>query len=788
MKRTIKILVPAFFLIAFLNLLSFSAVKDKGIHGKASVTRDEKGVWFIEGKSLYDAFEAMGYCVAEDRLWQAELYRRNGKGRLSEIFGAEQLETDIFVRTSGYSEEELLAGFNSLDKHSQIIIQAYVDGFNRRIAEIWANLSLLPYEFAALEIMPEDWTVTDVLAWGILLARQFDGEALNTGQMDNAALLQELTMNFPSESLGMFNDLRWLNDPEAQTMIPEAKPKKKLRIRKAFVSSPGLSKAAKKMHKRRKKFVKNLKKINAHIKMGSYAWAVSGKKTTSKRPILYSGPQMGFYVPSIVLEGSIKAPGYRVSGMTVAGLPGIIVGRTPHHAWSLQVGHAHTVDYYLEVPGSGDLHRIETIKVKGAADVYLPVYRTMHGPVVHPMPYNPYTAGDTVVSWKYAHWGHEFKLVQAVFGFGKAKNMKEFGKAVEKFPISQQICYADRRGNIAYWMAGRDPVRPAGTDPRLPLIGDGTEEWPEPVRLKPRAHDSNPKQGFYGGWNNKSATDYDNSDGIFYGVHHRAHVIQDFLSTHKKLSFEDLRDLALNIATTDSFAGVIRGGNTWKFVAKDFSSAVQVYPTTERSEALALLEDWDGHFVAGGKSQWVSGTTRADAWVLQNAWIMEVLRLTFEDELGDHHPYILFNVLLHALAGPSSGVVNNYDWFQDRSGSGKPTTADEIIVLALDNVLFALGSPPWNVLRGVISYSHPMLGTLETTPFAVRSTYAQCVEIGHKGPVRIESMFPLGESGNIDISTGVPVFDENFFSMKPLYDFFTHRTFPLFKKKIKIKK
>jgi penicillin amidase len=161
-------------------------------------------------------------------------------------------------------------------------------------------------------------------------------------------------------------------------------------------SLPDLSEVAKSMAETRSQIDENLKKINAYVKMGSYAWAIKGSKTASGNPILYSGPQMGFTVPSIIGEGSIRAGGLNVSGMTIAGLPAIIIGRTPHHAWSMQVGHAHTVDYYIESAAAMTLNRTETIKVKGGADVVLPIYRTAHGPVVNASP---------VISWKYSQWG-----------------------------------------------------------------------------------------------------------------------------------------------------------------------------------------------------------------------------------------------------------------------------------------------------------------------------------------------------------------------------------------------
>ena len=90
--------------------------------------------------------------------------------------------------------------------------------------------------------------------------------------------------------------------------------------------------------------------FGARVDLGSYAWSMSGDKTASGNPMLYSGPQMGFFAPSIIAEGSIRGGGLEVSGMHVPGIPAIFVGRTPHHAWSLQTGHAHTVDFWLEAP------------------------------------------------------------------------------------------------------------------------------------------------------------------------------------------------------------------------------------------------------------------------------------------------------------------------------------------------------------------------------------------------------------------------------------------------------
>jgi penicillin amidase len=182
------------------------------------------------------------------------------------------------------------------------------------------------------------------------------------------------------------------------------------------------------------------------------------------------------------------------------------------------------------------------------------------------------------------------------------------------------------------------------------------------------------------------------------------------------------------------------------------------------------------------------GAFRADAWVFQDAWIKEVVRLTFEDEFtmagmsyADQPLTINFNVLLRALAGPQASIPTFYNWFQDKSGSGKPTTADGIILQALDNTIAAIGLGPYNAQRGFIVYRHPIFGTFWQTPFSSRSTYAHCVEFDSNGPARIESMFPLGESGALYFAgTTTPSFDPNYFSMVPVYDPFMPRSFPLF--------
>jgi penicillin amidase len=328
------------------------------------------------------------------------------------------------------------------------------------------------------------------------------------------------------------------------------------------------------------------------------------------------------------------------------------------------------------------------------------------------------------------------------------------------------------------------------------FLPQGMPGWPAmdwiPGELVTRSHARNPKRGFFNGWNNKTSPVYYNafnSNNDIYGPFQRAHVIEEYLSSHNDLAFEEIRDLALNIATTDSFNG---GGNPWAFVAKEFTDILP--PEDERTDyqevALDTLKDWDGHFVDGGQSEWAFGDTRAKGWVLMNDWLREVISLTFADELYDEdegkylawNNTLLFNVILHAIEKEDNGIATPYNWFNNMKTPGAPQTLEDIVISALDKVMEGYdGVIPSTEPRGNIVYNHAILGrpVCEATPYSSRSTYAHVVEFGRKGPVRIESMFPLGESGYISQDLEL---DDNFCSMESIYNGFAPRDFPLFTK------
>jgi penicillin amidase len=220
-----------------------------------------------------------------------EQYRRAATGRLAEILGLDYLGQDVLARTTGYSAAELEQQFESLAGEAKTIVTGYLDGVNRRIAEVVADPGPLPFEFKAIgaqlgqPFVPEPWTASDILAWVALMQRNFDPEALEMGQVENGVLLQSLAAAYPTDYQTMFSDLRWINDPAAQTMIPRTAPKQARTLRAPEPAAfPDLAVAARTPEPFRRPDQK-LERINARSRWAATrGWCPATRRCRAIRP------------------------------------------------------------------------------------------------------------------------------------------------------------------------------------------------------------------------------------------------------------------------------------------------------------------------------------------------------------------------------------------------------------------------------------------------------------------------------------------------------------------------
>lgn len=750
------------------------------------VFRDDFGRPSIFAESNRGLFTATGYVAAEDRLWQIDLNRRVSRGRLAEAFGPGSVLSDTFIRTTGYTDAELDALLAALPASEQEVYASYAAGINRYLGEARANpFGKLPFEFHAVGLgVPADYTAQDIAAVVVFLVRRF--AEVGGHELQNKQLLDALVARHGAvQGYAIFDDLRWINDPEAPASIPEegafGKRQHPSRPPNAKQLEPfgGLGVDTEALRK-------HWEELGIPTRLGSFGWVVSPKKSAEGYAMLYGGPQLGaLAAPEIVHEVQLKSgEGVNVRGITIPGVPWVFIGRNDHVAWTLTAGLAgDNIDIYLEELcdvgagfGSGYVFngacrpysaRMEIITVRGAPSRTITVLRSVHGPVVAQF-------GAFTATQKRALWMTELQAANAVAKIDRARNLPEFEAAVHEFTGALNFLYADKRGNIGYWLSGPNPLRAPDFDPRLPLPGDGSAEWTGGYRPIPSS--INPTRGWLASWNNKPTADYEDGDGgnIFgsqpFGAMHR---YNDLAANFERLnvSLDNMRDIPKDIARVNV---VNRNGREARFLVPYLLAALDAFPPSHpvAAEARAVLESWDGSMFADP----VTSTTMLPGQVIFATWLSRAMFNTFNDELGSLLPEttggVLLHALDHALRPGGSPVPPNLDYFNGEN-------PHLVLSQSFDEAVAGLSSA--TVPRGFIEIRHTLLGTLAKVPLANRATYAQIVQL--KSPtIEAENILPLGQSGMIRLTpTGAPSFDPHFFDQLGTFTQFGYKPMPLYK-------
>ena len=336
------------FFVGFLGVLllaSFAFVVSanaKHSHN-VSIVRDNYGVPHVFSNTKEGLAFGAGYAMAQDRLWQADLYRRQAFGSLAEL-GLASIDQDYEIRKLGYSKEELKEIFDSwvpINPHARLkeMTEAYVEGINRYISDAMEAMgtgdsSLMPVEYLAKGLRPEPFTIEDCVAIIVMMAWQFGGTGGN--ELQYAAALDALQKKYDQNTAWkIFNDIFPQNDPGGEVTIPEDECCRPIR-KKLLGPSPTLPRNIDEIfrkHDRRKKDLEELfEKLGLPRKFGSNAWVVTPKKSETKNALQVGGPQMGQSIPQIVLEIGLHGAGINAVGMMMPHLPSILIGVSEHGA------------------------------------------------------------------------------------------------------------------------------------------------------------------------------------------------------------------------------------------------------------------------------------------------------------------------------------------------------------------------------------------------------------------------------------------------------------------------
>ncbi|HWL70728.1 MAG TPA: penicillin acylase family protein [Geminicoccus sp.] len=597
MRRPLRLLAGTVILLLLLTILlmltagigslprTSGSYRLAGLDGPVAVGRDRFGVPHIRASSERDAYRALGFVQAQDRLWQMEFQRRVGQGRLAELVGPAALPIDRHLRVLGLyrAAEQAVAG---LDPATRTLLDAYVQGVNDWIE---GRDRLLPPEFWIFWHRPERWTAADSAVWVKMMALTLDGD------MSAEILRQRLSDVLPPE---LIQDL-WPGMALPKSADSRLSDRFLAELAAALPAPPGPG-------------------------TGSNAFAVAARRSASGGALLAGDPHLELRSPGVWYLAHLEAPGLAVTGATLPGLPFVVIGRTRQLAWSLTTTGADVQDLFVETLDPADPAayltpegsqpfsvRTERIGVAGEADQVLSVRTTRHGPVISDLVGVPHAAG-TVVSLAWTVLDPDDRTIRAGFRLPYAQNIAEARQVLRDYhnPV-QNFVMADAAGQIGLVVAGAVPVRRGG-DGSMPVDGtSGRFDWTGTIPPDELPARIDPISGSVANSNDRVVDDdYPHLVATSWEPDWRRQRIDALLAARPMLDGSDLIDIQ-----RDHRSGF----------------AVELLPTLLRARGLApelaallpAMAGWDGTMA---EESWQAG--------LFLAWAEHFARRVRADELG----------------------------------------------------------------------------------------------------------------------------------------------------------
>ncbi len=633
------------------------------------ISRDAHGVTMIEAKSDRDAFYAMGFAHAQDRLWQLEIQRRMVQGRLSEVFGKETINQDIWFRTLDlYNQSQ--SAWMALSDEAQASLTAYKAGVNGWLAQGHQ----LPIEFTVLGITPQPWSENDSLSWIKLFALNLSGNITEemhrfvANQRLDAAQMTAFYGNYPLDSpvtvskneQGPFSQHQLLSQVSAMLDLQ-----------------------------------KNLEtqwQIGGQY-VGSNAWVVSGTLTDDGHSLLANDPHLGLSIPSLWYVVDIQGDNLKVSGMSLVGLPLVVFGKNQHIAWGGTSMMADTQDLYFEHVNPLDVtqyrmgdewltfdSRSEVIQVKAdfpAALRYpynplkVEIRSTIHGPVISDMD----NLFEQPVSLKWTALAPGDTTYESFFKTTYATDWASFRQAFSYHVApTLNMLYTDVDDNIGYLGVGKIPLRNKGQG-GLPVPGwDADYQWTGMIPASQMPQSFNPDKGFIVNANNKVVDDdYPYFITNDWAPPERAErieqLLRDNIDAGKKLTMAQMKTMQADTVNLGA-RKLLPLLNTLK-------------PNNEKqAQVLAYMAQWDGDMAKGH----IAAT-------IFRAWMEQLRTQLFSDELHSSWGKTDLSAQLKQLVDNTSLVdlqraLNHQaiDWCDNVNTSVKES-CNQVLLSALDDTI-----------------------------------------------------------------------------------------------------
>lgn len=603
-----------------------------------TVRYDEYGIPHIKASNEPDLYRALGYVHAQDRLFQMEMVRRLAQGELAEILGPKLIKVDRLFRTLGLranAKKKVAA----MDRQSPAIQaqSAYLDGINQFQVSHPA-----PFEFDILGIPKRPFTLEDTVAVSGYLAYSF------AAAFKTEPLLTYIRDELGEDYLKIF-DLAW----NPQGVIEKANPT-------ARNSPPQNHPAPDWQALNQLAQVSQEAQTLASVPLfeGSNAWAISGERTSSGKPMLAGDPHIGFSLPSVWYEAHLSMPGFELYGNFQALNASALLGHNTQFGWSLTMFQNDDMDLVAEKVNPRNTNQVwfegqwvdlenteDTIQVKGGKPVKLMLQHSPHGPIISSAFKD--TLGDAPVAMWWTFLETDNPILEAFYDLNRANTLAKARAAASKiYAPGLNVVWASASGDIGWWAAAKLPVRPLYVNPTFILDGGSPEsEKLGFYRFSDNPQEENPQRGYIVSANHQPQS----TSGIpipgYYNAYDRAQTLEDRLGNN---------DLQWNQLNTESLQLSTQTAYFWRVLEPlipDLSDVVR--DPLERSVFDSLVQ-WDGQYTLPNIPPTVF-----------TQLVYELTRAAMADELGKVQFANLLGTRALDLALPRLAANAESPWWDD---------------------------------------------------------------------------------------------------------------------------
>lgn len=609
-RRTLRLQAAALMLAALLAPVVAQAAD-------VLIIRDRNHVPHVYGTNNHTVFYGFGYAMAEDRLFQMEMRKRQALGRTAEVLGpGDSKWATRYVKSDRQARLLMLQAdveneYKRLKSGDKLLLHAFTNGVNQRVREVLADQRKLPRPFFDYKFLPEEWTVYDTLAVAVdVLA----GYASFSTEFNNLALYEHLRKAFPEACDDIFDQFLFRTDPNAPTTLRDhagggrnpGQPEPR-----GCGDVPNGLKLGSKIE------VSALDPAALEPRRASMSWAVGEDMAKDAKAIMVSGPQPGWLVPSYYYPIGLHGGDFDLVGFAAETSFVLQLGVNRHLAWGVTAGLGHQVSHFQELrdkpKGERYFHKGEwlpfernthIIKVRGKPDEVFVSESTVHGVVVGDDDEHRH-AYARAVAWQGAAASSAFEWVHAAH----ARSHEEWLQRARNFAFGLNWFYAGRDGKVGFAYTGRYPVLAKGHDHRLPASGTGEFDWQGLSDASENPWSLTP--GYVVNFNNKPAKDWPNS-GLYWeqwGEANQVNILLDAFRDRSSFDRDEMWDLNRIVSFTDVSA---------RYFLPHLAEAAKNLPKESRlAEAVALMLDWnqmredkdgDGYFDH-------PGLTLFDAWL-----------------------------------------------------------------------------------------------------------------------------------------------------------------------------